>query len=204
MPQPPIEPNKTYHIYNHANGTENLFREDENYYYFLRKYAEHIYPIAETFAYCLMPNHLHLMVRIRDEATLFEILSSRRKDLTGLQKLSGLISKRFSNFFNAYAKAYNKRFDRRGSLFERPFKRKLIENDAYFTALIAYIHNDPIHHEFVNDLNDWAHSSWHSYVLGKPTKVARKEGLNWFGGKEEFVKIHKELEKKDVMLEFES
>jgi len=58
----PLEVEKCYHIYNHAVGNENLFRCDENYRYFLKKYAEHISPIADTFAYCLMPNHFHLSV----------------------------------------------------------------------------------------------------------------------------------------------
>lgn len=204
MPQPPLEPDKTYHLYTHANGSENLFREDENYHYFLKKYAEYIYPIAETFAYCLMPNHVHLMLRVRNEAILRQKFAAKLRDQTGFENLSGLISKQFSNFLNAYAKAYNERFERRGSLFERPFKRKPIENDAYFTRLITYIHNNPLHHGFVDDINNWPFSSWHSYLLDKPTKIVRREGLSWFGNKEEFVKVHKELEKKDVMLEFEN
>jgi len=59
-----LEPGQMYHIWTHANGTENLFQTSDNYHYFLKKYAVYINPIADTFAYCLMPNHLHLMVRI--------------------------------------------------------------------------------------------------------------------------------------------
>lgn len=202
----PLNPDHVYHIYTHANGSENLFREDENYYYFLRKYSEYIYPIAETYAYCLMPNHLHLMLRMRDEKKVLNFLRLKKPTLQGFETLGGFskaISKQFSNLLNGYTQAYNKKYDRRGSLFIPNFKRKPIENDAYFTELIAYIHNNPLHHGFVNNVNDWPHSSWHSYLLDKPTKIARKEGISWFGGKEEFVKVHKELEKKDVILEFE-
>ena len=56
-----------YHIYNHANGNDNLFRNEENYAYFLKRYAYFIHPIAKTYAYCLMPNHFHLLVKIRSE-----------------------------------------------------------------------------------------------------------------------------------------
>src|SRR5699024_7832798 len=56
-----------YHIYNHANGTENLFREKKNYAFFLKKYQQHIAPIAETYAWCLMPNHFHLLIKMRSE-----------------------------------------------------------------------------------------------------------------------------------------
>ena len=68
-----LEPERVFHIFTHANGSENLFREEGNYRYFLKKYAEHIYPVAETFAYCLMPNHLHLMVRIRKEEEILQV-----------------------------------------------------------------------------------------------------------------------------------
>lgn len=62
---PRFEPERVYHIYTHANGSENLYREEGNYRYFLKKYVEHIYPVVETYAYCLIPNHLHRVVRVR-------------------------------------------------------------------------------------------------------------------------------------------
>jgi putative transposase len=55
-----MEPKKTYHIYTHANGSENLFQTNENFRYFLKRYEEYIPPVADTLAWCLMPNHLHL------------------------------------------------------------------------------------------------------------------------------------------------
>ncbi|WP_420318511.1 transposase [Ekhidna sp.] len=200
MAQPfiPLEPEKVYHIWTHANGSENLFRIEDNYRHFLDKYSHHIYPIAKTYSYCLMPNHLHLMVEIREEKELL--------NLRGFENPEGLIQKisqQFGNLFNAYTKAYNKMYDRRGSLFIPKFRRKHIDNDAYFTRLIAYIHNNPIHHQFITDLDDWPHSSYHSYLLDKPTRLQRNEGIEWFGGKDEFLKVHKELQAKDVILDFE-
>lgn len=67
---------KYYHIYNHANGDENLFREQKNYEYFLKKYKQHISPIAETIAWCLMPNHFHLLVKIKTEEEIVAAFSS--------------------------------------------------------------------------------------------------------------------------------
>ena len=69
-----LEPDHFYHIYNHANGIENLFRTEDNYHYFLKKYHQHISPIAETWAYCLMPNHFHFLVRIKEEKDLIETI----------------------------------------------------------------------------------------------------------------------------------
>jgi REP element-mobilizing transposase RayT len=66
----PLQPDRSYHIFNHANGFENIFRIEANFVYFLEKYRLYISPIAETYAYCLMPNHFHLVVRIRKRETL--------------------------------------------------------------------------------------------------------------------------------------
>ena len=58
-------PTKLYHIYNRANGREHLFIEDENYGFFLQKVSQYILPVAEIYSYCLLPNHFHLLVKIK-------------------------------------------------------------------------------------------------------------------------------------------
>ncbi|HEX4372500.1 MAG TPA: hypothetical protein VHZ50_04255, partial [Puia sp.] len=65
-----LQPLSYYHIFNHANGDENIFREEENYRFFLEKYVLYIHPVAETLAYCLMPNHFHMLVKIKTEQQL--------------------------------------------------------------------------------------------------------------------------------------
>lgn len=59
-------PGYTYHVYNRANGNEKLFLSNEKRY-FLEKYTIYISPIADTFCYCLMPNHFHFLIRIKNE-----------------------------------------------------------------------------------------------------------------------------------------
>ena len=209
--QEPLRPETVYHVYNHANGSENLFRTEDNYRYFLHKYATYIHPIAETYAYCLMPNHFHVMIKVRDEQTLIEYFTNYKEEetkqlsstlnLTGLTNLSGLVSKQFSNLFNAYSKAYNKKYERRGSLFERPFKRKAIANDQYFTQLIAYIHLNPIKHGFCNNLFDWPHSSIHSYLSKKESKLNKSYLEEWFGSKALLLEFHKGLEMNSDLFE---
>ena len=112
-------PNKMYHINSHATGSDSFFRSEENYRYFLEKYEKHIYPIAETFAYCLMPNHFHFMIRLRCESILCEIFKLSQS--IDLEKLPKLLSKQFSNLFSSYTQSYNKMFDRKGTLFRERF-----------------------------------------------------------------------------------
>ena len=106
-----------YHIYNHANGEDNLFRERENYRFFLQQYEKHITPVADTLAYCLMPNHFHLLVRIKDAEALLQTFPK----FETLEKLaaSNIISKQFANLFSSYTQAFNKKYDRKGSLFQK-------------------------------------------------------------------------------------
>ncbi len=187
---PPFLPSTVYHIYNHANGDDDLFREDDNYRYFLEKYKKYIPPIADTHAYCLMKNHFHLMVRIKDESRLLEFFDINDQDLTGFENLSGLISLQFSKLFNSYAKAFNNKYNRMGGLINRPVKRKPINNDHYYTELIVYIHNNPVHHGFVDDISHWLHSSYTGIMNSTDSMVNASEIMEWFGSKEAFLEAH--------------
>lgn len=205
-----MQPATYYHIYNHANGDENLFREEDNYRYFLEKWGKYIEPVAETYAYCLMPNHFHFLIRTRGEEDISDLQSFPKtekqhaeEDLTGFENLSGFITKQFSNFFNSYAKAFNKMYSRKGSLFNRPFKAKPITSDSYLTNIIFYIHHNPLHHGFCEHVEDWPHSSYHAVVSDKLTRVKRKEVQDWFGSKGELVKFHNQAIKGLEKLEME-
>ena len=87
-----MEPGQTYHNFNHANGSENIFREDENYRFFLKQYANYLGDVVETYAYCLMPNHFHFLVGVKPEDEL-------RKTFPKFEILEKMISKQFSIFF---------------------------------------------------------------------------------------------------------
>lgn len=182
-------PNLYYHIYNHANGKDNLFLTPENYRFFLQQYAKHIYPVAYTLAYCLLPNHFHLLIRIRNEEELK--INFPKTNLPGFKNLEGLVSSQFSNFFNSYTKAFNKSYNRRGSLFIKNFKRRLIADDAYFTRIIYYIHNNPVRHGFVKNIAGWPWTSYSTFLNNKPSKINRQEVLQWFGGMDGFEKFHR-------------
>ncbi len=60
-----FEPEHIYHIYNQGNNRQPIFFTHENYLFFLKKITKHVLPYADVLAWCLMPNHFHLMVRIK-------------------------------------------------------------------------------------------------------------------------------------------
>ncbi len=176
MPRPltKFESGKYYHVWTHAIGKENLFREKENYYFFLKKYEIHISPIAKTFAYCLMPNHFHFMIQIQEESLKEP-------------------SQSFSNLLNSYAQAFNKMYNRKGNLFNSNIKRREIKEDAYFSRCITYIHQNPTHHGFIKDFEKWEFSSWNAFMSSKPTKIEKNAVLEWFGGLTGFQKDHQKF-----------
>lgn len=199
-----LEPMCVYHIYNRGINGENIFKEERNYKYFLQKYAQYIEPIADTFAYCLLKNHFHLAIRTKSEAEIVEFYLRKKENLDGnvgkvqnladvklkIPSASHIISKQFSFLFNGYAQAINKVYSRTGGLFEEPFRRILINNDAYFTELIYYIHHNPQKHGFVNDFRTYPYSSYHSHLSNALTKLKRDEVLQWFGNNNEFERFH--------------
>lgn len=205
-----LMPGSYFHIWTHANGNENLFRVDENYFFFLKKYRSYINPIAQTFAYCLMPNHLHLMVRIKEVADIESYAAKCEKDLQGFQNLGGLfhghsrfVSQQFSNLFNSYTKSFNKLFGRKGSLFIPNFRRKSIEDDQYLSKLMVYIHKNPVYHGFCNSAFEWEFSSLRAYWSKSATSVNVQEGWTYFDDQKAFIDLHRSLSVEDVATEFE-
>ena len=84
MSQIPLTPGVVYHIYNRGNNGENIFIEERNYAYFMKLYDKYITLVAETYAYCLLRNHFHLMVSIKDLPEINEHASL--KDACSLRK----------------------------------------------------------------------------------------------------------------------
>jgi len=200
----PLEPDKYYHIYNHAVAKDNLFVKEANYHFFLKKYTQYILPVADTFAYCLMPNHFHFAVLIKDRNDIESIMRTLPKFQT-LAKLNieNYVSKQFSNLFSSYSQAFNKQQNRRGTLFEKPFKRSHIDSDKYFRNMIPYIHFNPVHHGFVKDLRDWPYSSFESFFTDKTTNIKRNEVINWFDDKENFLHHHHRSVDNKMVLDLE-
>ena len=167
-----------YHIYNRGVNRETIFHGKRNYAYFIDLYARHIQPVADTFAYCLLPNHFHLLIEVKQNLTGLE-----DQNLTGLGDLSGLktASQAFSNLFNAYAKGINKAYQRSGPVFERPFKRVQVTDSQYFLRLLVYIHQNPQRHGLIDDFRDWPYSSYGDLTGNQPTFISRDVVEDWFG-----------------------
>lgn len=187
----PLEPDKYYHIYNRANGNEKIFLNNGNYEFFLQKYKQHIEPVADTFCYCLMPNHFHLLVKIKSSAEIPFLGPS--------EKIGLYCSKKFSNFFSSYAQAFNKQQGRMGSLFMKNFKRKEVDSEKYKYQLIHYIHHNPQEAGLTKNLEEWPFSSYRKIISNEPTFLNRAELLNWYDGPENFKQVHLKHSQYDLL-----
>ena len=163
---------KFYHIYNRAVENNLLFYSNDNYSFFLKKYKFYLKDIVRTYAFCLLPNHFHMLVS--------PIIS---EPLT--------VSKQFQRFFISYSMSLNKQRIRRGNLFQKNFKRKLISDIDYLKNVICYIHYNPSHHFVDTDYMNYEYSSFRMLIDNRPTDLERNEVLSWFGGVDKFIQYHK-------------
>jgi len=177
-------PGNLYHICNRSNNKENLFIEHENYLYFLHLWKKYISPVADTFAYSLPGNHFHFLIRIKEPYPL------AYEDSGTTDTIVKPIVQRFSNLFNAYAKSFNKRYNRTGSLFQERFRRKIIDSDADLGEVIFYIHANAQRHGLIDDFRKYVHSSYSSLLPENATLLMRTEVMKWFGWKDAFIKHH--------------
>jgi putative transposase len=183
---PILEPTYTYHIYNRAHGKEELFLQQEHYEFFLNKYKQYISQIADTFCYCLMPNHFHFLIRIKHEEQLNLLADKKEKNIPEF------LSSQFNHFFMSYSKAFNKQQHRKGSLFMKPFKRKIVNDMRYFRKLVHYIHFNPVIVELCNEPQNWKYSSFRGILSHSNSLLEKEEVISMFENLENFLYVHQQ------------
>jgi putative transposase len=184
----PLFPGCYFHIYNRGNNRENIFIEERNYAYFLNLYIQHIEPIAVTYAYCLLRNHFHVLVRIKIAGEQVNSKSPQRHLESQSESLDA--SQQFGNLFDAYAKAINRAYNRTGSLFQHPFGRVQVRTEAHFVNLITYIHQNPQRHGLIDNFREWKYSSYDALLSTRATHLKRADVLAWFDGKQGLEAAH--------------
>ncbi len=189
-----LQPDKIYHIYSRAIGSEKLFITDENYKYFLLKFKKYILPIADIYTWTLLPNHFHFMIRIKSIDSITIHFSNLKKQTQLLpDDVPSFLMQCFSNLLNSYTKSFNKVNNRKGGLFIDYLRRILIENDAQFGATAFYIHKNAVHHGYCKNMQDWKWASYNSFINKIPKEPLSIELLDWFGGLRGFVDYHSQI-----------
>ena len=134
-----------------------------------------------------MKNHFHFLVYIK-ESTEVDVTKLEYSSTDKPKAISA--SKQFSNLFNAYTLAINKRYKRTGSLFEKNFRRKVVTSETYLKKLIFYIHNNPVHHRFTEQIIEYPWTSYETVISPKKTKLQREKVIEYFHDLENFKYFH--------------
>lgn len=186
---------KVYHVYNRSNDGELLFRSDGNKAYFLKQFEKYLSPVLDIYAWNLLDNHFHLVIKVKQCNDILENLKNRpakkaEKEFLNNQDISKLLHMYFKRFFTSYAMAFNKVCKRKGNLFHRQFKRIEITDEQQLLQTLVYVHANAQKHRLAANFNDHKWTSYHQIINKKLTIIRREEILEWFGGIEAFIKIH--------------
>ncbi|MEW6577897.1 MAG: transposase [Chloroflexota bacterium] len=159
--QVPFISSHYYHFYNRGNNRQAVFFEDDNYLYFLCGMKRCLMPVLSIIAYCLMPTHYHLLVRVKDIDGASAVQTS---EVFETSEVSAQVSRAMQKLLISYTKAINKRFERVGALFQGTFRAKAVTSEAYLLHLCRYIHANPVKDGLVADPADWPYSNYLEWI----------------------------------------
>jgi putative transposase len=166
-------PNEFYHIYNRGNNKQRIFFNDENYLFFLKKIRAQLSPISSIIAYCLMPNHFHLIIMATEQSVI------ERRSFGG--KPMQEFAYRIGMLLSSYTQAVNKQNKTIGSLFQQKTKAKILierkneKQESYLTNCLHYIHRNPLKAGLVKEIKDWPYSSYPDYARLRNGSLCNKE-----------------------------
>jgi len=176
-----------YHIYNRGNNGDSIFTSEKNYAFFLKKLVPLILPFFHIGAYCLLPNHFHILVIVKHYSSEIKSMiksqstNKSMKYMTSLISYNDFLADQFKRFFSSYALAFNRQEKRYGSIFQKKFKRVRLKTSHRILYLLAYIYHNPIHHNFRATYTNWKFSSYNAFLNpNQKSAVARKEMLQYF------------------------
>ncbi len=134
---------KIYHIMIRGINQQTIFTDDEDHGRFINTIAKYRREIAfKIYAYCLMDNHVHLLIKEGDEA------------LSNTMRRIGI----------SYVSWYNWQYNRKGHLFQDRYKSETVENDTYFLTVLRYIHQNPLKAGICKDIELYKWSSYQEYL----------------------------------------
>jgi putative transposase len=189
-----FEAGNFYHVYNRTIDKKPMFKNRGNFEFFLKRYLTYLDPYVETYAYCLLGNHFHFLIRIRDLSQCKQDLKEKYGSIENISD-HRIVSLQFRKFFQSYSMAFNAQQDRVGTLFQTPFKRAIIDDDSYLINLIYYIHANPRTHGLSKNISQWEWSSLKKIVTNQETFINKDLVIDWYGGLSNLIAFHEENQK---------
>lgn len=164
-----------YHIVFRGVNRQHLFEDDSDYAYLLKEIKQlKIEMLFEIHAYCLMSNHVHVLLK---------------------ENQVGDISVIMKRLLTKYAMHFNRKYERCGALISSRYKSVPVEADQYFIPLLCYIHQNPVRAGVVDKLEEYRYSSYTEYLSGGDF-VDTLFSLQMLG-KDEWMRLHQIIENND-------
>lgn len=190
MLKTPILPDKYYHVFNKANNGEKIFRDDSDYQFFLLKLSKIVISDIDVYSFCLLPNHFHLLIKPKPLV----------KSLAG-----ETFKEHLRKFFQIYVQYINEKYERKGSLFLKSFRRIEIKEDFYLKYMVFYIHYNPQKHNIISDYKNYRFSSYRIFLNNQKTNLQKQDVLILFDNSlEEFKAFHQDCIERRVGFEGDS
>ena len=144
-----------YHVMLRGINKQDIFESKVDYWKFIKLMDRLCHPRDETdhpvqphcclYAYCLMPNHVHLLIKDYD----------------------GSLAESIKSLTIPYAQYYNNKYNRVGHFFQDRFRSEPVNDWEYFVTLLRYIHQNPVAANIVSEVNNYTWSSWMEYINPK-------------------------------------
>ncbi len=177
-----------YHIFNQGNNRERIFYSNRNYLYFKEKMIKHILPHADILAYCLMPNHFHWLINVKESGCRPSIIKGIQSRDNSNNSFQQQLSHEIAILLRSFTRAINKQQERTGSLFRSGTKSKHIDligpcslqskvpagNNNYLLDCFNYIHQNPVKADMVDSMLDWNYSSAIEYYNYKSECICNR------------------------------
>jgi putative transposase len=151
-----------FHVMSRGNGKQDIFLDSHDKISFLNRLLRiKLETKFSLYAYCLMTNHFHFLIRVHDVS----------------------ISQIMQRLLSGYSREFNRKWDRRGHAFEDRYKWIHCSRDVYFRELVRYIHMNPVKAGIVASPEHWLWSGYKELVDSAPPKILDKDFvLSMFGG----------------------
>jgi len=169
-----------YHVFNRGNHKQDIFLEEPDYLGYLeriRKYKES--SKISILCYCLMPNHLHLLIRQDSDVPLYKFIHS---------------------VHTSYSMYFNRKYKKVGHLFQGRFRQKTVDKDEYLMQVSSYIHLNPIINGLVKELETYQWSSYPDYIGLRQGTLCDKEMVLAGASPEKYKKFTEQDVKEKLLL----
>jgi putative transposase len=190
-----------YHIVCKSIDGIILFKEAIDNHIFLQRFQQFTTPVFDVWSYCLLTNHTHHIVKIKSLATILENIK-KLNDKTQAMKsflsdqnnelfFDAMIERQMNSFLVSFANYTNNKYNRKGGLFQKPFRRIQVIDDIHLQQEIIYVHANAQRHNIVKDFKDHHYNSYEATVNNNVAFIDAKSVLDFFRGVEDFKNIHK-------------